>query len=128
MATTKRAGFGCLVLFLTPFALGGTLAAAQGVREAAAGEWRQAAFLGVFALVFGGVGFGGMAAGLAGATALAVTRLGFRFGRGPLSVLGDPLVLGLLGFCGLVGFFPAGGIAAQGRRRRSWGLDDRAAR
>ncbi len=55
-------GFGCLLLFMAPFAMGGVIAGVQAVRLAAAGDYGQAAFLGIFALTFGGVGIGGMVA------------------------------------------------------------------
>ncbi|HEX3233413.1 MAG TPA: hypothetical protein VHR41_04415 [Gemmatimonadales bacterium] len=55
-------GFGCLALFLLPFAAAGVFAAVQGVRSATSGDWAQAGLLAVFALTFGGVGFGGLAA------------------------------------------------------------------
>jgi len=53
---------GCLGLFLLPFAGVGVFAAVQMTRMAAAGDWGQAAFFGLFAVTFGGVGFGGFAA------------------------------------------------------------------
>jgi len=57
---------GCVVLFLLPFAAGGLFAAVMAVRAARSGDWAQAGFLGIFALTFGGVGLGGIAAVLAG--------------------------------------------------------------
>jgi hypothetical protein len=56
----------CLVLFLLPFAAVGTVTAVLAVQRAASGNWQEALFFGLFALTFGGVGFGGIAAGLAG--------------------------------------------------------------
>jgi hypothetical protein len=53
---------GCLALFLLPFAGVGLFAAVQTVRMVEAGNWGQAAFFGIFALTFGGVGIGGLAA------------------------------------------------------------------
>jgi hypothetical protein len=59
-------GAGCFALFLLPFAAVGMFTSVMAVRRAAAGNWTEALFLGLFALTFGGVGFGGMAAALAG--------------------------------------------------------------
>ncbi|MFL5515812.1 MAG: hypothetical protein ACJ8DJ_06630 [Gemmatimonadales bacterium] len=53
---------GCVVLFLLPFAGFGVFAAVQAVRMATLGDWKQAAFFGLFALTFGGVGVGGLIA------------------------------------------------------------------
>ena len=50
---------GCIVLFLLPFAGVGVFAAVQAVRMVALGDWGQAAFFGLFAITFGGVGVGG---------------------------------------------------------------------
>jgi hypothetical protein len=55
-------GIGCLALFLLPFAGVGVFAAVQMVRMVAEGNWGQAAFFALFAVTFGGVGFGGLAA------------------------------------------------------------------
>ncbi|MGH7526653.1 MAG: hypothetical protein ACREMX_08100 [Gemmatimonadales bacterium] len=65
--------FGCLILFMAPFAMGGVIAGVQAARLAAAGDYGQAAFLGIFALVFGGVGIGGMAAAAFGRRRAAET-------------------------------------------------------
>jgi hypothetical protein len=65
-AASVLPALGCVVLFLLPFAAGGTFAAVMAVREARSGDWSQAGFLTTFALVFGGVGFGGIAAVIAG--------------------------------------------------------------
>jgi hypothetical protein len=59
-------GFGCVALFLLPFAAAGVFAGIQGVRSAVSGDWGQAGLLAIFALTFGGVGFGGLAATLVG--------------------------------------------------------------
>jgi hypothetical protein len=59
-------GFGCVVLFLLPFAAAGILAGAQAARAALANDWGEAGFLSIFALVFGGVGIGGLVATLIG--------------------------------------------------------------
>jgi hypothetical protein len=55
-----NASIGCLVLFLLPFAGTGLFIAGLAVRAALAGEPGQAAFLAMFALVFGGAGIGGI--------------------------------------------------------------------
>ncbi len=62
---------GCVVLFLLPFAGFGLFAAVQAVRTASAGDVGQAGLLAIFALVFGGVGIGGIAGVLAGRRKLA---------------------------------------------------------
>jgi hypothetical protein len=64
-------GFGCLVAFLLPFAAVGGFTAVQCVRAASQGKWSEAGFFAIFALTFGGVGFGGIAAALAGRRKLA---------------------------------------------------------
>ena len=66
-----NAGAGCLIAFLVPFAAAGAFTAVQAVRSAATGDRAQAAFLGIFALTFGGVGFGGIVAALKGRRKLA---------------------------------------------------------
>ena len=58
---SSRQAMGCVVLFLLPFAASGTFCAVKAVRLAHAGVWPDAIFLGVGALAFGGVGFGGLA-------------------------------------------------------------------
>ena len=58
---SSRQAAGCVVLFLLPFAAAGTFCAVQAVRLAQAGVWPDAIFLGIGALTFGGVGFGGLA-------------------------------------------------------------------
>jgi hypothetical protein len=55
-------GVGCIALFLLPFAGVGVFAAVQAVRLVALGDWGQAAFFGLFAITFGGVGIGGLVA------------------------------------------------------------------
>ncbi|MDF3053849.1 MAG: hypothetical protein K0S19_1954, partial [Geminicoccaceae bacterium] len=57
---------GCLILFLLPFAGVGAFTAARAIQRAAERNWSEAFFFTVFGLVFGGVGFGGIAAALAG--------------------------------------------------------------
>ena len=60
----RSAGLGIVVLFLIPFCLVGVgtgiIAVSHGIRH----QWREAAVLGAFALCFGGVGFGLLAATL----------------------------------------------------------------
>ena len=58
----SKAAAGCAALFLLPFAAVGAFTAARAVAMAQTGIWRDAALYGVFALVFGGVGFGGLQA------------------------------------------------------------------
>ena len=62
---------GCLMLFLLPFAAVGVFAGVQVVRAALMHDWAHAGFYAIFALTFGGVGFGGIAAALAGKKKLA---------------------------------------------------------
>jgi hypothetical protein len=57
---------GCVVLFLLPFATVGVVTATMAVQRVAARNWREALFFGLFAVTFGGVGLGGIAAVLAG--------------------------------------------------------------
>jgi hypothetical protein len=56
----SRMATGCVILFLVPFAAVGTFCAVKAVRLANAGVWPDAVFLGIGALTFGGVGFGGL--------------------------------------------------------------------
>ncbi len=58
---------GCVILFLLPFAGVGAFTAALAIQRAAERNWSEAFFFALFGLVFGGVGFGGIAAALAGA-------------------------------------------------------------
>ncbi|HEU5040739.1 MAG TPA: hypothetical protein VFT84_07965, partial [Gemmatimonadales bacterium] len=62
----RSSATGCAVLFLLPFAVTGVVTAALAVRAAASGDWAQAGFLSIFALVFGGVGVGGIVGALLG--------------------------------------------------------------
>jgi hypothetical protein len=62
---------GCGVLFLLPFAGVGLVTALQALRAAAASNWSQAGFFSIFALTFGGVGFGGLILLAAGRRRLA---------------------------------------------------------
>ena len=66
----SRLGLGCVVLFLLPFAGIGLSSAGLAVQRAAAGNWQDALFLSIFALTFGGVGVGGIAAAVAGSRKL----------------------------------------------------------
>ena len=59
-------GFGCVVLFLLPFAAVGVVTAVLAVQRAAARNPTEALFFTLFAVTFGAVGFGGIAAALAG--------------------------------------------------------------
>lgn len=59
-------GVGCVVLFLLPFAAVGAFTAVSALQRAAARNWTEALFLGLFGITFGGVGFGGIAAALVG--------------------------------------------------------------
>jgi hypothetical protein len=70
VATTSppntKLGLGCVALFLLPFAGAGAFAGWQGLQRAAQGNWREALYFALFAVVFGGVGFGGLALVLLG--------------------------------------------------------------
>jgi hypothetical protein len=59
-ASNTTLGLGCVALFLLPFAGFGAFAGWQGLQKAAQGDWHQALFFLLFAVVFGGVGFGGL--------------------------------------------------------------------
>jgi len=65
-AAGQVAALGCALLFLLPFAGFGVFAGILAARSARLGDWPQAGYGAVFMLVFGGVGFGGIAAVLAG--------------------------------------------------------------
>jgi hypothetical protein len=58
--TGTALALGCGVLFLLPFAGFGVFAAVKAMGAAQAGDWGQAGYGAIFALVFGGVGFGGL--------------------------------------------------------------------
>ncbi|MCZ6918512.1 MAG: hypothetical protein O7I93_17185 [Gemmatimonadetes bacterium] len=60
--TNSKVALGCLTAFLLPFCGVGVVTAFMALRSALAGDWGQAGFLSIFALVFGGVGFGMLAA------------------------------------------------------------------
>jgi uncharacterized membrane protein HdeD (DUF308 family) len=70
----QAAAFGCLVLFMLPFAAVGVFSLVQAVRQAAAGDWGGAAFMGLFGLVFGLVGFGGLIAAAKSRRTIAATE------------------------------------------------------
>ena len=57
---------GCITLFLLPFAGVGLFTAGMAVQRLTAGNWTEALIFGLFALTFGGVGLGGIAAAFAG--------------------------------------------------------------
>ena len=63
---SSRNAIGCAVLFLLPFAAVGVYATVQLLAAVGKHDWTQAGFLAVFALTFGGVGIGGIAAVLNG--------------------------------------------------------------
>ena len=63
---------GCVTLFLLPFAGVGLFTAGMAVQRLTARNWTEALFFGLFALTFGGVGIGGIAAALAGRGKLKV--------------------------------------------------------
>ena len=65
------AATGCLVLFHLPFAGAGLTTAVLAVRPAATGDVGKAGFLSIFALVFGGIGIGGIVGAMRGSRALA---------------------------------------------------------
>jgi len=60
--TRKATATGCTVLFLLPFCAVGVWAAVNAIGEALAGNWRDAGLFSIFALAFGGAGFGLLAA------------------------------------------------------------------
>src|SRR5215210_7661327 len=59
-------GIGCVTLFLLPFAAIGLFTAVMSVQRLKARNWTEALLFGVFALTFGGVGIGGIAAAIVG--------------------------------------------------------------
>ena len=60
------------MLFLLPFAAAGAVSAVLALQRRT--DWREAVLLAVFAVTFGGVGFGGMAAAVAGRKKLKERR------------------------------------------------------
>ncbi len=65
---------GCAALFLLPFAAVGVFTGVEAMRAAMAHDWMKAGFLGIFALTFGGVGFGGIAVAIAGNRRVAASE------------------------------------------------------
>ncbi|MGE0354646.1 MAG: hypothetical protein AB7Q69_15625, partial [Gemmatimonadales bacterium] len=61
-----RLAFGCLIAFLAPFCLVGVVTGVTAVNSMVEGKPGDAGLLAIFALAFGGVGFGMLAALLAG--------------------------------------------------------------
>ncbi len=59
-------GVGCITLFLLPFAAVGVYTAVLAVQRAEARNWSETFFFTLFAVIFGGVGVGGIVAALAG--------------------------------------------------------------
>jgi hypothetical protein len=70
----NKLGLGCLILFALPFAGTGVFTAVMAGRKAAAGNTREAAMLGLFALVFCVVGFGLILGGWLGGKKLKAQR------------------------------------------------------
>ncbi len=66
MNRNSKTALGCLMLFFTPFAAVGVVTAVMAVRSVLANDWGQAGLRLIFALVFGGVGFGFITAALTG--------------------------------------------------------------
>jgi hypothetical protein len=64
MSSKEKVGIGCFVLFLLPFCGVGVFASYQLLQRVLQGspDWEETILLAVFALVFGGVGFGLLAA------------------------------------------------------------------
>lgn len=58
LSKNDKFGLTCLILFLTPFCLVGVATAVMAISELLDGNWMPGAFLGLFAVVFGGAGFG----------------------------------------------------------------------
>lgn len=63
-----KSGAGCLILFALPFAAVGVVTGYLALKQFSEGpqDWQQTLMLGIFGLVFGGVGFGLIAAALWG--------------------------------------------------------------
>ncbi|UCC72772.1 MAG: hypothetical protein JSV86_20860 [Gemmatimonadota bacterium] len=62
MRVSNAVGYGCFVVFLTPFCAVGIFAAFKALQAAFAAEWGDAGLFLIFALAFGGVGFALLAA------------------------------------------------------------------
>jgi hypothetical protein len=58
MKRNSAIAYGCFALFLLPFCATGIFMLIKGLGAAADGDWGEAGLILVFALVFGGVGFG----------------------------------------------------------------------
>jgi hypothetical protein len=58
LSRTEKFGLTCFILFLVPFCLVGIATAVMAIGEILEGNWVPGAFLGLFAIVFGGAGFG----------------------------------------------------------------------
>lgn len=69
------ASFGCLVLFLLPFCVIGIGALVVAIAALISGKWSEAGFAAIFAVSFGGAGFGILAAALVGRKAAARAAL-----------------------------------------------------
>ena len=67
MKPSSRLGLGCLVLFCLPFCAVGIGSAIGAILAARQADWHKAGFLSIFALAFGGAGFGVLFAGFSGA-------------------------------------------------------------
>jgi len=61
MGKSEKVGLTCLIAFLTPFCLVGLFTLVMAGHELMNGEWETGGFLGLFGVVFGGVGFGFLA-------------------------------------------------------------------
>ena len=61
-------GLTCVIIFLIPFCLIGIVMAVMSVNELVDANWEAGAFLGLFAIVFGGAGFGFLAMVFVGRT------------------------------------------------------------
>jgi len=65
---SERIGLTCVIIFLIPFCLIGIVMAVMSVNELVDANWEAGAFLGLFATVFGGAGFGFLAMVFVGRT------------------------------------------------------------
>ncbi|MEP6574206.1 MAG: hypothetical protein ABJD11_16010 [Gemmatimonadota bacterium] len=71
MKASSRLGLGCLVLFCLPFCAVGIGTAIGAILAARQADWHKAGFLSIFALAFGGAGFGFIFAGFSSARTAA---------------------------------------------------------
>ncbi|UCC81777.1 MAG: hypothetical protein JSW46_12295 [Gemmatimonadota bacterium] len=62
MSAKTALGYGCFLLFLAPFCGVGIFMTIKGLQASMAGDWGEAGLSFLFGLVFGGVGFGLLAA------------------------------------------------------------------